>query len=208
MVFDLMMTQKHLIPGLSKPLQVGSIVFHAAVPLLALALNASAVRAVEEIPQAANQSLASSSSSASPSPPSSGVTTEPHKSDEANGSDEAKIRGLLQKQADDWNKGDLEQFVEGYRKSDDTLFVGATGIKRGSKAILERYKLAYPDKEAMGHLTFSNLEVHVTCATSAYAVGEFKLDLAKKEPKSGFFSLNLLKSDGRWEIVADHTTAK
>lgn len=120
----------------------------------------------------------------------------------------AQIRGLLQKQADGWNKGNLDQFVEGYKKSEDTLFVGATGIKRGSKAILERYKSAYPDREAMGHLTFSDLEVHLTCANSAYAVGEFRLEMANKEHGSGFFTLNLIKSDGRWEIVADHTTAQ
>ncbi len=122
--------------------------------------------------------------------------------------DDAQIRSLLQKQADDWNKGDLEEFVKGYKKSEDTLFVGATGIKRGSKAILERYKSAYPDRAAMGHLAFSNLEVHVTSANSAYAIGEFKLEMPGNERRSGFFTLNLLKTNGRWEIVADHTTVQ
>lgn len=122
--------------------------------------------------------------------------------------DDAQIRSLLQKQADDWNKGDLEEFVTGYKKSEDTLFVGATGIKRGSKAILERYKSAYPDRAAMGYLAFSNLEVHVTSANSAYAIGEFKLEMSGNERRSGFFTLNLLKTNGRWEIVADHTTVQ
>jgi hypothetical protein len=196
------MTQKYFLPVLSKPFQWApppSVApACAAVLLLALFLNTPAVLAGEEIRRVANPSLASSS----------GAKSEGQKTPEAQSPDDAKIRGLLQKQADDWNKGDLEQFVEGYRKSDETLFVGATGIKRGSKAILERYKSAYPDKDAMGHLTFSNLEVHVTCANSAYAVGEFRLELINKEHKSGFFTLNLIKTDGKWEIVADHTTAE
>ncbi len=201
-----MMTQTPLIPDLSRPLRFARIASYPAVSLLVLVLNSAAVLAVDESQTPVSQSLASSSSSSTSS--SSGATVELHKPDEAEVSDDAKICGLLQKQADDWNKGDLEKFVEGYRKSDDTLFVGATGIKRGSTAILQRYKSAYPDKKAMGHLTFSNLEVHVTCSTSAYAVGEFRLDLANNEQKSGFFTLNLLKNDSRWEIVADHTTAK
>ena len=119
-----------------------------------------------------------------------------------------QIRALLQVQADDWNKGDIEHFVEGYRKSESTLFVGATGVKRGWSQILERYKTQYPDRKAMGHLTFSNLEVHLTSAKSAYAVGEFDLELADKQHRAGYFTLNLVKSGERWEIVADHTTAR
>ena len=148
-----------------------------------------------------------------------------------NSKDEAQIRSVLDAQATDWNRGAIESFVQGYWKSDDTVFVGASGVKRGWQSILDRYRREYPDRKAMGHLAFSNLEVHVTCADSAYAVGEFELERqakgesevkaesksaakaevvpdSKTEKLSGFFTLYLRKFSDKWLIVADHTTRK
>jgi ketosteroid isomerase-like protein len=128
-----------------------------------------------------------------------------------------QIRKVLDDQARDWNDGNIDRFVQGYWKSDDTVFVGAGGVKKGFNSILERYKHDYPDKKAMGHLSFSDLEVHLSCADSAYVVGQFQLYRprarevnkdGKKENKAGYFTLYLRKIDGHWLIVADNTTAK
>ena len=45
--------------------------------------------------------------------------------------DEVKIRELLTEQAGAWNRGDIDSFMTSYWKSDETLFVGATGVARG-----------------------------------------------------------------------------
>jgi ketosteroid isomerase-like protein len=201
------MKQNSFIFSVSQPLRPTAFLLVELVVVLAVAVSNTPTFAAGESERASTPPATPPSTSSKPSKPSETSSPSASKQDSSN-PDDALIRGLLQKQADDWNKGNLDQFVEGYKKSEDTLFVGATGIKRGSKAILERYKSAYPDREAMGHLTFSDLEVHLTCANSAYAVGEFRLEMANKEHGSGFFTLNLIKSDGRWEIVADHTTAQ
>src|ERR1700678_816957 len=96
----------------------------------------------------------------------------------AESSDESQIRQLLQMQTDAWNRGDIDSFMTGYWKSDETAFVGANGITRGWQAVLDRYKRNYPDREAMGHLTFSELEVHLTCSDAAFAIGQFQLQRA------------------------------
>ncbi|MGA8143683.1 MAG: nuclear transport factor 2 family protein [Candidatus Acidiferrales bacterium] len=120
--------------------------------------------------------------------------------------DAASIRSLLEDQTAAWNRGDIEGFMGGYWHSDQTEFVSAEGISRGWQALLDRYRRAYPNRKAMGHLTFSNLEIRVECPTSAYAIGEYHLQREKDNP-SGIFTLNLRKFPEGWRVVVDHTTA-
>jgi ketosteroid isomerase-like protein len=124
----------------------------------------------------------------------------------AESSDETQIRALLQTQTDAWNRGDIDAFMAGYWKSEETAFVGASGIARGWQAVQDRYKKNYPDRRAMGHLTFSGLEVHMLCSDAAFAIGEFHLERENDKP-SGIFTLNFRKVPEGWRIVADHTTA-
>jgi ketosteroid isomerase-like protein len=118
---------------------------------------------------------------------------------------EGQIRAVLDMQTVAWNRGDIETFMTGYWKSDQTEFVGASGITRGWQAVLDRYRRNYPDGKAMGRLTFSSLEVHVTSRDSAFVIGEFQLDREKDRP-AGIFTLNFRKFAEGWRVVADHTT--
>lgn len=119
---------------------------------------------------------------------------------------ETQIRALLEEQAAAWNRGDIDSFMTSYWKSDQTLFVGATGVVRGWQAVLDRYHHAYPDRKAMGQLTFSNVEVHNYCSDAALVVGNYHLERENDHPE-GVFTLDLRKFPEGWRIVADHTTA-
>jgi len=119
---------------------------------------------------------------------------------------EADIRALLDMQTAAWNRGDVDAFMVGYWKSDETEFLGASGLVRGWRGVLERYRHNYPDRKAMGHLTFSNLEVHLVCAEAAFVIGQFQLERESDRP-AGIFTLNFRKFPEGWRIVADHTTA-
>jgi len=120
--------------------------------------------------------------------------------------DAAEIRAVMEMQVAAWNRGDVDTFMTSYWKSDETLFVGASGLFRGYDAVLARYHKSYPDLKAMGHLTFSDLEVHVTCPDAAIVVGQYHLAREKDNP-SGIFSLDFRKFADGWKIVLDHTTA-
>lgn len=121
-------------------------------------------------------------------------------------SEQAQIRALLQNQTEAWNRGDIDAFMAGYWRSEETAFVGASGITRGWQSVLERYKKSYPDRKAMGQLTFSGLEIHLVCADAAFAIGQFQLERENDKP-AGIFTLNFRKFPEGWRIVADHTTA-
>lgn len=119
---------------------------------------------------------------------------------------ESSIRAVLETQVAAWNRGDIDTFMNGYWNSPDTEFVGAAGVTRGWQSVLDRYRKNYPDRRAMGQLSFTQLEVHVECVDAAYVIGTFRLQRANDKPE-GVFSLNFRKFPEGWKIVADHTTA-
>src|SRR5262250_1297875 len=71
----------------------------------------------------------------------------------------SEIQNVLSIQQDAWNRGDVEQFMSGYWRSDQTVFVSGEEVARGWQKVLDRYKKKYSDRAKMGALTFSDLEI-------------------------------------------------
>ena len=119
--------------------------------------------------------------------------------------DKIAILKVLEDQRQAWNKGNLQSFMNGYIKSDSLLFVGRDGPKYGWKTTLDNYKRGYPDKAAMGFLTFNIKEVRLISSDHAFVLGGWHLKREKDEPQ-GAFTLLLKKVSGEWKIVADHSS--
>ena len=120
----------------------------------------------------------------------------------------AAIRHLMEQQAADWNRGDIEAFATGYKNSPDILFVGRT-VSRGYAEMLARYRKGYPTPDAMGKLTFTHLEPVLLDAHFATATGNFHLErtAAGGGNADGIFSLVFEKTSAGWKVIRDHTTA-
>lgn len=118
------------------------------------------------------------------------------------------INHVLQKSADDWNRGDLDAFATSYKNSPDTLFIGRT-IQHGYAQMLARYKHAYPSRDAMGTLSFSHLDVQPLDARFATVTGDFHLTRSTSGGGNadGYFLLVLEHTMAGWKIVRDDTTA-
>jgi ketosteroid isomerase-like protein len=121
-------------------------------------------------------------------------------------SDEELIRHALNRQQDCWNKGDLECFMNGYWESDQLKFVGGSGVTYGYDATLERYQKGYPDRTAMGKLTFDIRDMERISGDAYSVVGKFHLARTIGDLQ-GYFTLLWRKIDGEWVIVMDHTSA-
>ena len=123
--------------------------------------------------------------------------------------EESSIRAVLAAQAGAWNAGDLDGFMDGYTRGPELRFASGGEVTRGWQETLDRYRRRYPDRAAMGTLTFSDLEISVLSADAAAAFGRWRLRLATPsgaEP-AGLFTLTLRReNDGRWRVVADHTS--
>jgi hypothetical protein len=120
--------------------------------------------------------------------------------------DKSQIMGILDKQVEAWNEGNLEKFMETYRKSEKLVFVGSRGPTYGWQATLDNYKKGYPDKAAMGKLEFTILDISKIDSKTVFVIGRFELT-RKVGDLAGHFTLLIQKIKGNWVIVSDHSSA-
>lgn len=124
---------------------------------------------------------------------------------QAQSADEKSIREILSDQTEAWNKGNLEDFMAGYWKSDSLLFIGKSGVNNGWQKTLENYQKGYPDTTAMGKLNFDLLELRQLSPEYFFVVGKWHLQRSIGNI-GGHFSLLFNKINGKWKIVADHSS--
>ncbi len=125
----------------------------------------------------------------------------------SNEKEKAHVLALLDKQSEAWNKGKLDKFMETYWKSEKLVFVGSQGPTYGWQATYNRYKKSYPDKAAMGHLTFKILDINKIDKKTFFIVGRFELT-REMGNSAGHFTLVIQKIDGQWVIVSDHSSGE
>ena len=121
--------------------------------------------------------------------------------------DFATIRASILKQQADWNNGDIPAFMEVYWKSENLQFIGANGVTKGWQQTLDNYKRRYPDRDAMGQLTFGIVSMEKLSKKSVFLVGTWDLK-RKNDAPGGYFILIWKKIKGQWVITADHTSAR
>ncbi|MGK2859359.1 MAG: YybH family protein [Thermoanaerobaculia bacterium] len=120
---------------------------------------------------------------------------------------EETILSLITEQAEAWNRGDLEGFMDGYLKSDELVFTSGSRIRRGWQVTFDAYRKRYGTaKETMGKLTFSKLEVRPLGEDAAWVLGRWDL-AGPKEASGGIFTLVMRRIDGTWLVVHDHTSS-
>jgi len=123
----------------------------------------------------------------------------------AQSKDEQAILKLLAAQVEYWNKGNINQFMQGYRENDSLMFVGKDGVTYGYNKTLANYKKNYPDKAYMGQLKFTLLSVKPLAKDYYSVIGKWELTRTVGNV-SGHYTLLLKKINGQWKIVLDHSS--
>ena len=120
---------------------------------------------------------------------------------------EAAIRAVLTAQQAAWNRGDVRAFMDGYERSPQTTFVGAT-VTKGHAEVLANYLKRYPTRATMGTLAFSGLEIRPLGDSYSSVLGHWHLDrpAASGGPIGGIFTILLRKTPHGWKIILDHTS--
>lgn len=121
--------------------------------------------------------------------------------------DELDVIKVMTAQERAWNRGDMDAFLSAYKDSPNLVFIGHQ-VSKGFAQLQTDYKHNYPNKDAMGTLSFSELEPHLLDERFAVVIGHYRVDRSKKAggPADGTFSLVLEKTDKGWKIIVDHTT--
>lgn len=119
-----------------------------------------------------------------------------------------EIHAMLKNSEAAWNRGDLAAFAADYEDSPETTFIGRDVVRGGRKAILERYRRRYPNRDAMGKLTFSEIEVRPLAPDLSLATGKYFLQrsAAGGGNAAGRFTLILRKTPAGWKIIHDHSS--
>jgi hypothetical protein len=119
--------------------------------------------------------------------------------------DDRAVLAVLENQVVDWNRGDLDSFMDAYWRSDSLMFVGKKGPVYGFNNILERYKKAYPDKAAMGKLKYNILKIMPVDTANVIVMGRWEVKRTGDSP-DGYFTLWMRELEGIWKIASDHTS--
>ena len=127
-------------------------------------------------------------------------------SPDAREQDRAAIHAVLKQQQGAWNRGDVEAFLTGYWHSPELTFSGVNGIARGWDGVLARYKKNYPDRDSMGELDFSDLEMRFLGSDAALVLGKWHLKREAAGDIGGVFTLVWQKFPDGWKIIHDHTS--
>jgi ketosteroid isomerase-like protein len=120
---------------------------------------------------------------------------------------DARIRAMMQKSVDDWNRGDLDAFATSYKNSPGILFIGRT-IRHGYADMLASYKAGFNTPAKMGNLSFSQLETQPLDAHFATVTGHFHLERTAEGGGNadGYYLLVVELTPSGWKIVRDDTT--
>lgn len=115
-----------------------------------------------------------------------------------------KIEQVLIRQTKDWNRGDLDAFMDAYWNDENLTFSGGGDTTLGWEDTYASYRQRYPEGK-MGQIEFKNLKTEMVGKESAIVTGRFDHQLIG-ETVRGNFSLVLKLIDGQWKIIHDHTS--
>ena len=120
-------------------------------------------------------------------------------------SDEETIRRIMNDQVEAWNKGSVEQFMNGYWQDDSLMFISSSGVTHGYGNALRRYQDTYAGADKMGKLFFTLLKLQPLSGEYYFVTGKWFLK-RKVGDIGGYFTLLFRKIDGHWRIIVDHTS--
>lgn len=126
-------------------------------------------------------------------------------------SPQESIGNVMKLQSDAWNQGDIDAFMKYYWNNEDLTFVSKKGVSKGWQKVYDNYKRGYPDKSAMGKLTFDQLEFDKMSGTAYMVTGSWYLEYEPVKDLDrvnvgGWFTLIFKKFKNDWLIIYDHTS--
>ncbi len=118
------------------------------------------------------------------------------------------VPAMLRASAKDWNRGDLDGFLDDYLDSPETAFVGSD-VSFGVDEIRARYLRSYwSTGRPEGLLAFEDIHVRPIGSDHALARGRYVLTDRSTDrlTSTGMFSLVLVRTPDGWRIIHDHSS--
>jgi ketosteroid isomerase-like protein len=106
-----------------------------------------------------------------------------------------------------WNRGDLDAYLAFYKDAPDTQAILGAPL-RGLPAIRSRFHSSFPNRDTMGKLEQSEVEVRAMGDTFGLVTGKYQLTRPKKfgGDGDGTFIEIFEKTSTGWQIIFTETT--
>ncbi len=118
----------------------------------------------------------------------------------------AQVAAEMSTDAQAWNAGDLDRFLQSYVPSDSTTFVTSRGVLHGIAAIRGVYAARFAPGATRDSLHFENLQVDVLAPGVINTIAYYVLMRGDSVTSRGPTSLVMRWSNGRWRIMHDHSS--
>ncbi len=116
-----------------------------------------------------------------------------------------EVTKILLAQQAAWNKGDLDGYLSYYKDAPDTQAI-LEGPVRGLQNIRNAYRINYPNRDAMGELEQSEVDVRALGDNFALATGRYTLNRHRKPEVQGGFTEVLEKTPAGWQVIYSETS--
>jgi hypothetical protein len=125
----------------------------------------------------------------------------------ASEADTQQVYDILLKMLDRWNAHDIEGHMDVYWKSPELLVVVDAEQFNGWQQLHDSYVNGYPDRNAMGFIQPTRIQVKLLKPGLALALTWWSVTFpSSKQKMVGNTTTNLQKFDDGWKIVASHTS--
>ena len=106
-----------------------------------------------------------------------------------------------------WNRGDLDGFLSHY-KDDPTTEAVLAGSVRGLPNIRSAFHANYPNRDSMGHIENTEIQVRELGENFALATGKYHLSRTKKAggDAEGTFLSIMEKTPAGWRVIITENT--
>jgi len=122
----------------------------------------------------------------------------------------AELEAMLARAAVNWNRGDLDAFMDDYLPGDSTTYIGGRGLVRGPAAIRASYAPLFTGSAPRDSLSFEILDLDPLAPGVVNLIGRYTLARRVGGRDSvtarGPTSLLVRRVGGRWRIVHDHSS--
>jgi ketosteroid isomerase-like protein len=118
-------------------------------------------------------------------------------------SKQAAIIAAMNNSADQWNKGDLDDFMKMYTDSSTMMYpTGPVGLS----TIRDLYEKKYFNgKMPKQNLSYTGMKVTMLGENYALLTGKFRLTGGGLPERSGVYSLVMVLTKDGWKILHDHS---
>jgi uncharacterized protein (TIGR02246 family) len=117
------------------------------------------------------------------------------------------VTKVLLAQESAWNAGDLDGYVSHYKDAPDTQAILGSAA-HGLDTIRNAFRQNFPNREVMGHLENSEVEVRALGDNFTLVTGRYQLTRSKKGggDATGTFTEIFEKTTAGWQVIFSENT--